>query len=146
MLLTLSFCMFLYGGLDDGLRADLCFITKANPIKLAIPAQREPADFKFRQVSELRLVLSSSIRFYQIFVSPQGPPGCNFTVTCSHFMTQAIQRYGLVHGLLMESDRLIRCNSMSRGHYTIDMRTGRAIDYPVDSYYLWAARRVPRRR
>jgi hypothetical protein len=51
-------------------------------------------------------------------------------------MTKAIQEYGAFHGFLMASDRLQRCFGASRKYYPRDPKTGYAIDYPVEAYYI----------
>lgn len=76
------------------------------------------------------------IRFYQVFVSSQDGPVCNFTVSCSRFAAVAIQKYGLAHGLAMASDRIQRCHGVSRASYPVDPKTGLAIDFPVDRYHV----------
>jgi len=48
----------------------------------------------------------------------------------------AFRKYGLFYGGLMTADRLLRCNGLARRHYPIDLRTGLAIDYPTEVYYL----------
>ena len=103
------------------LKEDISFIRHAHD--RTVHTERDERSFTFKQTSELRLVMSGLVRVYQIFVSPQGPPSCNFTVTCSHFMTRAVQKYGLVHGLLMGGDRLFRCTRGGRKFYRIDPRT-----------------------
>lgn len=136
--------ILLFIGLAPDIDADLDFITRANPVVRLETVETPAMDFTVRQVSELRLCLSGMIRLYQLFVSPQSPPGCNFTVTCSHFMTQSIQKYGLFHGLLMESDRLTRCNQGGRRYYPRDRRSGRVIDQPIEAYYLFRRDRILR--
>lgn len=133
--------LFLFAFTRADLKNDISFIMHAH--HRADHAEHEMSSFTFRQTSELRLVMSGLVRVYQVFVSPQGPPGCNFTVTCSHFMTRAVQKYGIVHGLLMAGDRLFRCTRGSRKYYRIDHRSGHAVDYPVESYYIGSARRIP---
>ncbi len=135
---------FLVLGLAPDLRADFDFILQVNSPVRYEATPRPNVDFTFRQVSELRFCLSGMIRLYQLFVSPQSPPGCNFTLTCSHFMTQSIQKYGILHGLLMESDRLTRCNHNGRRYYPRDRLTGQAIDYPIEAYYLFQQNRIRR--
>ena len=134
----------LFIGLVPDIEADLDFIARVNPAVRLETAETPVADFTVRQVSELRLALSGMIRLYQLFVSPQSPPGCNFTVTCSHFMTRSIQEYGLLHGLLMESDRLTRCNHGGSRYYPRDRRSGRVIDHPIEAYYLFRRDRILR--
>ncbi|MBF0843134.1 membrane protein insertion efficiency factor YidD, partial [Streptococcus danieliae] len=35
------------------------------------------------------------VRFYQRFISPLFPPSCIYSPTCSTYMIQAIEAYGL---------------------------------------------------
>lgn len=128
------------------IRNDLTFITEVNPVYTTEIVEQDFSSFTFKQVSEIKLVSTGLIRLYQLYVSPQGPPSCNFTVTCSNFMTQAIRKYGIFHGLLMASDRLTRCIKGGRRYYPIDPETGRAIDYPVDAYYLGNSKKRIRQR
>lgn len=132
--------LFLLAFTRTDLRDDISFIMHAH--ERTVRAEHDTSSFTFKQTSELRLVTSGLVRMYQVFVSPQGPPGCNFTVTCSHFLTRAVQKYGLVHGLLMGGDRLFRCNRGGRKFYRIDPRTRHAIDYPVETYYIGTSRHI----
>lgn len=125
-------------------RNDLAFIAKVNPIYAARRVEEDISGFSLKQVSETKLVLGGLIHAYQLWVSPQGPPACNFTVTCSQFMANAIGKYGVFHGLLMASDRLTRCIRAGRRYYPIDSRTGRAIDYSVEAYFLGSLERCVR--
>jgi putative membrane protein insertion efficiency factor len=53
-----------------------------------------------------------SIHLYQATLSPiYGKLGvqCRFTVTCSHYGEQAIQKYGLAKGGYLASKRILRC-------------------------------------
>lgn len=134
--------LYLSTVLPAEIRSDLEFISVRNPIYIQEPAKEGPAHFNGRQVSETRLAFAGLIWFYQAFVSPQGPPSCNFTFSCSNFLLESIRRYGVVHGFLMAGDRLQRCNQSARTYYRIDSKTGRAIDYPVDAYYLFRSSRV----
>ena len=38
------------------------------------------------------------IRFYQAAISPMLPPSCRFTPTCSHYMVEAIEEWGVFRG------------------------------------------------
>jgi putative component of membrane protein insertase Oxa1/YidC/SpoIIIJ protein YidD len=137
MLLTM---FFLLCSARDDLQRDILFIRHAHD--RTGHTEHAASSFTFRQTSELKLAMSGMVRVYQVFVSPQGPPSCNFTVTCSHFLTRAVQKYGFVHGLLMGGDRLFRCNRGGRKFYRIDPGTGHAIDYPVETYYIGTSRHI----
>jgi len=45
------------------------------------------------------------------------PSSCRFEPTCSHYMEQAIQRYGLLKGSLMGAKRIARCHPWHPGGY-----------------------------
>jgi len=55
-----------------------------------------------------RFMLLLPIRFHQKVITHQDGPLCTFRPTCSQYGYEAIKRYGL-RGLLMTSDRLLRC-------------------------------------
>jgi hypothetical protein len=57
------------------------------------------------------------IRFYQKVFSSNDGPTCQFRPSCSHFASQAVKEYGPFRGVLMASDRLLRCNPYTLGKY-----------------------------
>lgn len=59
------------------------------------------------------------LRFYQRFISRQEGDNCQFRPSCSHFSALAIKKAGLVRGLLMSGDRLLRCNPYTEGAYPV---------------------------
>lgn len=111
---------------------DLTFITDVNPSKTTV----KDGVFTFKEVSEIKLVCMGLVRLYQLFISTQDMPVCNFTVSCSRFGMEAFKIYGPFYGLLMTSDRLQRCNWVARRYYSVDPKTGLAVDYPVKTYYI----------
>ena len=110
---------------------DLTFIRKVNPI--TTPKQREIVRFNPRETSELKIAATGLIRLYQKFISSQDSPACNFHPTCSRFGMACIQEYGVVRGILLTADRLLRCNGSQSQHYHKDEATGKYID-PVSNY------------
>lgn len=119
-----------------GVKSQMDFISEVNPIITRETDERFISLFKLNETSEVKLVFTGIIRLYQIFISSQDVPSCNFTLTCSRFTTKAIQEYGIIHGILMGSDRLQRCFGLSRKYYSLDWETGYAIDYPLEVYYI----------
>ena len=115
----------------SGEAADLAFIRKFNPI--VKPKPQEVVRFNPQETSELKLVATGLIRFYQKFISSQDVPACGFHPSCSRFGMACIQKYGMVRGLLLTADRLIRCNGSQWQHYHKDSVTGKYID-PVSDY------------
>ena len=62
-------------------------------------------------------ILCDLIRWYQRGISAQRPfRVCRFTPSCSQYMLEALQRFGL-KGILLGSWRLLRCQPFSRGGY-----------------------------
>ncbi|MCE2414589.1 membrane protein insertion efficiency factor YidD [Candidatus Poribacteria bacterium] len=94
---------------------------------------REVIRFNPEEASELKFVATGLIRLYQEFVSSQDGPTCNFHPTCSRFGMACIQEYGVLRGILLTADRLLRCNGSQAQHYHKDGVTGKYID-PVSDY------------
>lgn len=63
-----------------------------------------------------RFMLLIPIRFHQKVITHQDGPLCTFRPTCSQYGYEAIKRYGL-RGLLMTSDRLLRCYRSNLKYY-----------------------------
>ena len=58
------------------------------------------------------------IRFYQKYLSGlKGYPTCKYVPTCSQYAIEAIEKNGLVLGLLLSIWRILRCNPFSKGGY-----------------------------
>jgi len=59
-------------------------------------------------------------RFWQKFVSPLYPASCRFYPTCSQYAILAVEKHGVVKGILKTLWRILRCNPFSKG----------GVDYP----------------
>ncbi len=68
-------------------------------------------------MTALRRVAVAPILAYQRVISPALPRRCKYEPTCSLYAVQAIQRYGILRGLVLASWRLLRCNPWSHGGY-----------------------------
>jgi putative membrane protein insertion efficiency factor len=55
------------------------------------------------------------IRAYQLVVSPWMAPRCRYTPSCSAYAYQAIDRHGVVRGLVLALRRLLRCHPWAAG-------------------------------
>ncbi len=108
---------------------ELEFILSCNPIQGA-PRQIHS---RVSYTPEIKTLLLGAIRFYQRFISTQDGPSCTFVPSCSRFGAESIRRLGVVRGILLTSDRLQRCNSVSASRYQLDSRSGYLID-PVRIY------------
>jgi putative membrane protein insertion efficiency factor len=61
-----------------------------------------------------RLVLLP-LRAYQRAFSPLLGARCRYYPSCSEYAAQAIERFGILRGLVLAGWRLLRCNPWSRG-------------------------------
>jgi putative membrane protein insertion efficiency factor len=68
-------------------------------------------------VTAARRVVSAPIVAYQRLISPALPRRCKYEPTCSAYAVQAIERYGILRGLVLACWRLLRCNPWSHGGY-----------------------------
>ena len=133
----LLFCVFCFSGFFfvqpafSGKASDLAFIRKTNPmIKLKF---QEVIPFNPQETSELKFVATGLIRLYQKFISSQDGPTCNFCPSCSRFGMGCIQEYGVLRGVLLAADRLLRCNGSKSQYHHKDPITGKYID-PISDY------------
>ena len=55
------------------------------------------------------------LRIYKRWVSPAIPSACRFYPTCSEYMMEAIERYGVLRGIGMGLRRLLRCHPFHQG-------------------------------
>jgi hypothetical protein len=57
----------------------------------------------------------TTLRIYKRWVSPALPSACRFSPSCSEYMMQAIERYGVLRGIGMGLLRLLRCHPFHQG-------------------------------
>ncbi len=65
----------------------------------------------------LRLVAVIPVRFYQVLISPALGSRCKYYPSCSEYAVQAVQRFGILRGLILGGWRLLRCNPWSDGGF-----------------------------
>ena len=65
----------------------------------------------------MKRALISALRLYKAKVSPQLPPACRYTPTCSEYAIEAIERRGVIVGSALAVKRVLSCNPFSRGGY-----------------------------
>ncbi len=51
-----------------------------------------------------------AVRFYQVAISPYFPSSCRHQPTCSQYMIDAINEWGVVRGLTLGTRRILRCH------------------------------------
>ncbi len=65
----------------------------------------------------LKRALLAAIRGYKKFVSPWMPARCRFEPTCSLYMVEAVEKWGVAKGVWLGLKRLARCHPLSRGGF-----------------------------
>jgi uncharacterized protein len=68
-------------------------------------------------VNPLRWLFVLPIRIYQRLLSPLFGQRCRYYPSCSEYAAQAIQRFGILRGLVLAGWRLLRCNPWSDGGF-----------------------------
>ena len=61
----------------------------------------------------MKKIIISIIKFYKKTISPIiafNGTHCKFYPTCSEYMIQAIEKYGVIKGMYLGIKRLLRCN------------------------------------
>jgi uncharacterized protein len=76
-----------------------------------------------------RRIVIFPIALYRAFISPIIQPRCKYEPSCSRYAIQAIERYGILRGVVLAGWRIVRCNPWSHGGFD-----------PVDAQRLFAGR------
>jgi uncharacterized protein len=63
------------------------------------------------------VIVKAPLLLYQRGISPALPRRCKYEPTCSRYALQAIERYGVLRGMVLAGWRLLRCNPWSHGGY-----------------------------
>ncbi len=61
-------------------------------------------------MSFLKQIFIFPVRLYQWFISPLLGKNCRFDPTCSHYMIQAIEEWGILKGLYLGIKRIGKCH------------------------------------
>ncbi len=63
----------------------------------------------------MRKLIVGILRFYKRMISPLLPSACRYYPTCSDYMREAIEKYGVLRGGWMGLKRLLRCHPFHAG-------------------------------
>ncbi len=63
----------------------------------------------------IKKALINSILFYQKFAPNRVRESCRFTPSCSEYMIIAINKYGIIYGVIKGIKRLNRCKPPNYG-------------------------------
>jgi len=65
----------------------------------------------------VKRIFLAPLRGYQRWISPGLPRRCRFEPTCSAYAVEAVERFGVLRGMLLAAWRLLRCNPFSHGGF-----------------------------
>ena len=65
----------------------------------------------------LAYTLLAAVRAYQVLLSPIVGGACRFQPSCSHYMSEAIERHGAGRGAWLGVRRLMRCHPFGSHGY-----------------------------
>jgi putative membrane protein insertion efficiency factor len=85
----------------------------------------------FVRYNPLTIVFGSLMWTYQKVVSPQFSSSCLYSPSCSAYSIDLISDYGLVRGVVLSADRLMRCNRLALMDYRsweLDSKIGKIIE------------------
>jgi uncharacterized protein len=80
-------------------------------------------------VSLPRRIVIFPIAAWHAFISPLFGARCKYEPSCSTYAIQAIERYGILRGVVLAGWRILRCNPWSHGGFD-----------PVEAQRLFGAR------
>lgn len=63
----------------------------------------------------MRKLIVAFLRLYKWALSPLLPSACRYYPTCSDYMRQAVEKYGVVRGVWMGIKRIARCHPFHQG-------------------------------
>jgi len=64
-----------------------------------------------------RVIVIAALKGYKLFLSPLLPSACRYRPTCSEYMLDAVEQYGVLRGVWLGLKRLGRCHPFHQGGY-----------------------------
>ncbi len=99
----------------------------------------EQADVKYPYArtyqNEIEFIFTRLFLLYKSFISSQDASSCTFTPSCSEYAMMAINKQGVIFGIINFFDRFSRCNGLSPENYMTDPEKRVLIDPPRDFKY-----------
>lgn len=65
----------------------------------------------------MKKILIVLIRLYQLCVSPFFGRCCRFAPSCSEYAQEALEKHGLLKGIWLILNRLVKCGPWNKGGY-----------------------------
>jgi len=68
--------------------------------------------------NEVQFLMNHSFMLYKSLISSQDISSCNFSPSCSEYALQAVNKQGMITGLINFIDRFSRCNGLNSENYS----------------------------
>jgi putative membrane protein insertion efficiency factor len=65
----------------------------------------------------MQIIVTTALKGYKLLLSPLLPSACRYRPTCSEYMLDAVERYGVLRGIWLGLKRLGRCHPFHEGGY-----------------------------
>ncbi|HME42086.1 MAG TPA: membrane protein insertion efficiency factor YidD [Syntrophorhabdales bacterium] len=65
----------------------------------------------------MRFIVVSLVKLYRLLVSPYVPTTCRFYPSCSAYMLEAVEKKGIVKGMVAGVLRILKCNPFHPGGF-----------------------------
>jgi putative membrane protein insertion efficiency factor len=65
----------------------------------------------------MKRLLQGILSGYKRWISPLLPHSCRFVPTCSEYAAEAMERHGVIAGVMLACGRLLRCHPFARAGY-----------------------------
>ncbi|HEY6161054.1 MAG TPA: membrane protein insertion efficiency factor YidD [Bacteroidia bacterium] len=120
---------------------DLAFIsshTAGNVTMVSSLNTKTPIQLKRKNVvaryNPIALTFTGMMLLYQRVISPQISSDCVYSRSCSNFSKEAIHQFGLIKGIFLTADRLLRCNRSCENDFPLSSfePNGKIKDEPSD--------------
>jgi putative membrane protein insertion efficiency factor len=101
-------------------------------------SEEKPSDASFSSKIAMGMV-----HFYQRFLSPVNGDRCRMRPTCSEYAIHAIRKHGLVVGVVLAADRLMR--EGEEIHRSLPVQTPKGLRYsdPLEANDFWMGGKRP---
>ena len=70
-----------------------------------------------RITNYVKLMMIIIIKMYQKFLSPMIGFNCRYTPTCSHYVIDVIEKFGIIKGTWIAFRRILRCQPFGSSGY-----------------------------
>jgi hypothetical protein len=64
-----------------------------------------------------QIIVIAALKGYKLLLSPLLPSACRYRPTCSEYMLDAVEQYGVWRGVWLGLKRLGRCHPFHQGGY-----------------------------